>query len=542
MKNLWLGAALLLTAGAAHAQDYLRSVVVPPIATAAPGISPHGITGLNFGNDGKLYAGSVIGPGVYRIDVKTGALEEVIGAAQGESDDVAMGPDGTLVWTALISGELRARKADGRIVTLAADIPMINPVNFTKDGRLFTGTFGKPDSLIEIDPAGKQPPRTVARDLGGINAFVDDGTGTGLFVPLAEKGALGRVDLTTGEVKIIATDLGQPVAVKRDSRGGLITLDWSTGKVSHVNPISGETQRITIVSPPLDNLAVGPDDMIYVSRPSDNSIIAVHPETGEQKIIVQGGLTTATGVALTTRDGKPALILSDAYGYRYADLSTGKVEMLPFTLGAAASSAVAVSEKTIVLANVRRAGVSIIDRATDRTLQTLGGFKAPMSVAASDTGEIYVADYAGGEIVKLMPGASPDRTVVAANLQGPVGVARDGQSLIVSEAGAGTVLRINITTGEKQILAQGLSQPEGLALLPGGKIAVAEVGMRQLIVIDPATGSRVVVGDKLPIGRMFTRAPGPVYLPTGVAADETGAIYIACDADNSVLKFTPPRR
>ncbi|MDX2143488.1 MAG: hypothetical protein SFV19_09040, partial [Rhodospirillaceae bacterium] len=70
----------------------------------------------------------------------------------------------------------------------------------------------------------------------------------------------------------------------------------------------------------------------------------------------------------------------------------------------------------------------------------------------------------------------------------------------------------------------------------------AEVGKKRLLVIDPATGSRVVVGDKLPLGRMFTRAPAPVYLPTGVATDETGAIYIACDADNSVLKFTPVKR
>jgi sugar lactone lactonase YvrE len=540
MTRVWVCAAVIFIATTSQAQEYLRSVVVPPIATAAPGISPHGITGLNFGKDGKLYAGSVIGPGVYRIDVRTGSLEEVIGAPFGESDDVAMGPDGTLVWTALIAGELRARAPDGRIVTLLADTPMLNPVNFTKDGRLWTGTFGKPDALIQVDPAGKAPPRTVAADLGGINAFVDDGTGMGLYVPLAEKGAIGRVDLATGALKIIATDLGQPVAVKRDSRGGLVTLDWSTGKVSHVNAESGETQRIAMITPPLDNLAIGPDDMIYVSRPSDNSIIAVHPNTGEQRIIVQGALTTATGLALTTRHQKPVLILSDAYAYRFADLATGKIEMLPFTLGSSASSAVAVTDKTIVLSNARRPTVSIVERATDRALQTLSGFKAPMGVVAEDTGEIYVADYGSGEILKLMPGASPDRGAVAAGLQGPVGLARDGQSLIVSEATAGIVARIDMATGEKQILAKDLSQPEGLALLPSGKIAVAEVGRKRLIVIDPVTGSRVVVGDKLPIGQMFTRSPAPVYLPTGVAADETGAIYIACDADNSVLKFTPP--
>jgi hypothetical protein len=30
-----------------------------------------------------------------------------------------------------------------------------------------------------------------------------------------------------------------------------------------------------------------------------------------------------------------------------------------------------------------------------------------------------------------------------------------------------------------------------------------------------------------------------VYVPTGVASDAAGAIYVTCDLDNSVLKFTP---
>ncbi|MSQ85284.1 MAG: hypothetical protein EXR10_00335 [Alphaproteobacteria bacterium] len=75
--------------------------------------------------------------------------------------------------------------------------------------------------------------------------------------------------------------------------------------------------------------------------------------------------------------------------------------------------------------------------------------------------------------------------------------------------------------------------------MPDGKVAVADVGAKQLVVIDPTTGFRVVVAENLPIDAVFTHAPAPVYLPTGVVADETGAIYLSCDANNSVLKFTP---
>ncbi len=545
MKLRSIGCALgfAVMASAAWAGGYEKSIVVSGISGAAPGITPHGISGLNFGKDGKLYAGSVIGPGVYRVDVKTGAVDEVVAGMVGESDDVAMGPDGTLVWTAILSGELRAKRPNGTIDVIAKSLPMINPVNFTSEGRLFTGQIAKPDTLIEIDITGKKPPRTVASDMGGINAFVDDGLRgekAGLYVPLADKGAVGRIDLATGNLRIVADGLGQPVSVKRDSHGGLVTLDWTTGRVSHVNAESGETQRITTVPPPLDNLAIGPDDTIYVSRPTDNSIIAVHPATGKQTPIVQGKLSAPGGLALMQRDGKPALIVSDAYGYRYADLQTGDVELLPFDLAANASTAVAVTAKHIILSYVRRPSVTVIDRASGRVSKALSGFNVPMGVAANDSGDIFVADYGSGEILQLMPGATPDRKVVASGLQGPVGLALDQTGhLYVSEAASGTISRIEIATQSKDVLVEGLSQPEGLALLPGGKIAVAEVGARRLSVVEATKASRVVVADNLAVGAVFTRAPAPVYLPTGVAADERGAIYITCDGDNTVLKFTP---
>jgi DNA-binding beta-propeller fold protein YncE len=523
------------------AQTYERSVLVRGIANAAPGISPHGITGVSFGPDGYLYAGSVIGPGVYRIDVDTGAVSEVVGAPDGESDDVAVAADGTLVWTALIAGELRRRSPNGTISVLAKDLPRINPVTFTTEGRLFTGQFGQPDSLIEIDLAGKIAPRFVATDLGGINAFVDDGQRgdkAGLFVPLADKGAVGRVNLKTGALAIIATDLGQPVAVKRDSRGGLVTIDWQTGKVSHVNPISGEATRITVVAPPLDNLAVGPDDTIYVSRPSDNSIIAVHPTTGAQRPIVQGALTAPGGLAFTQRNGKPALIISDAYGYRFADPVTGIVETPTFKLGTTASSGVVATERFIVISNVRRPSVTFFDRTTDRVVTTLSNFKAPMSLVVSAKDEVYLTDYNSGEVLALMPGATPDRRVVASGLDGPVGLAIDGMgALVVSEAGSGILSRIDSATGLKTEVARGLNQPEGLAVLPNGMIAVAETGLKRLVLVNAKTGVITPIAQDLPIGQVFTRAPAPVFLPTGVVADADGAIYVTCDRDNTVLRF-----
>jgi sugar lactone lactonase YvrE len=525
----------------AAARGYELAVIVPPIPGAAEGIAPHGINGLNFGPDGALYAASLIGPGIYRIDLGRGTLNEVVGAPEGEADDVAVARDGTLAWTALIAGEVRVRRPDGRIETIAANLPLVNPVHFSADGRLFTGQISRPDTLIELDPAGRAPPRTIASDLGGINAFTDDGRGH-LYVPLSDKGAIGRVDIASGTMTIVATGLGMPVAVKRDSHGNLVTIDWQVGKVIRVDPRSGAAHTLATVPPPLDNLAVGPDDTVYVSRPSDNSIIAIDPETGAQRSVIQGRLAAPGGLAFARRDGRPALIVADAMGYREVDVATGAVTLRPFDLQSNSASTVALTSRTIVLGYVRRPVVTVIDRTSGQVLRTFKGLQQPMGVAALEDGTIYVVDYATGELLRLTPGAEPDRTVVARDLGGPVGLALDARGhLVVSEAVSGRVLRIDPHDGSREVLASGLAQPEGVAVLPDGAIAVAEVGTRRLLLVEPQDGRVREIARALPVGRMFTRTPAPVFMPTGVAAGDDGTVYVSCDGDNTILAFRPRR-
>jgi sugar lactone lactonase YvrE len=102
-------------------------------------------------------------------------------------------------------------------------------------------------------------------------------------------------------------------------------------------------------------------------------------------------------------------------------------------------------------------------------------------------------------------------------------------------------LRIDPASGTREVLASGLAQPEGIAVLPDGSIAVAEVGARRLSVIGARGGRPRVIARDLPVGQMFTRTPAPVFMPTGVAAGDDGTIYVSCDRDNSVLAFRPRR-
>lgn len=531
MRIAVVTAWLALASGAAAAGGYDRSVLVPGAAGLAPGVSLHGVNGMAFGRDGKLYVGSVVGASIVRIDVARGAIEEAVAAPDGEADDVAVGPDGTLAWTALLSGEVRARRLTGEMKVLARDLPGINPIAFV-GARLYAGQMPPADTLLALDVSGKTPPRVVGRDYGGINAFVDDLNG-GLYIPMMTKGAIGRVDLATGQARTVADGLGQPAAVKRDAHGGLATIDWATGRIYYVNPDTGETKRLGVVDPPLDNLVIGPDDTIYVSRPSDNAIIALNPETGAQRVVTRSALAAPGGVAVVMQAGKPTLLVADLFGYRAVDGVNGTTESPIYDPVARNASAIAASDDVIAIANVRRGTVTAVERATGRVLWTHDKLGAPMGVAIDAGGRVLVSDYARGEIVAL----APEPRAIATGLDGPVGLIADADGLWVSEAGAGTIARIDPATGARTPVAEGLARPEGFARLPGGRIAVAEVGARRLTLLG-ADGP-VTLGDNLPVGAFFTRAPAPVFIPTGVAADPSGAIYMTCDIDNSVLKFTP---
>ena len=92
----------------------------------------HGVHGLAFDADDTLYAGSVVGHSIYRVDTRTGAVSTFVGAPDGMADDLVFLADGTVVWTSIQHGVVRARKGDGPVRKLA-DLVSINSINVRKD-------------------------------------------------------------------------------------------------------------------------------------------------------------------------------------------------------------------------------------------------------------------------------------------------------------------------------------------------------------------------------------------------------------------------
>lgn len=510
-----------------------------PEALVAPS-SFTGVHGLAVDRQGRLLAGSVVGNAIWTVDRQTGAASILIGGPEGQADDIAIGPQGEMAWTNYLQGSIRYRENDNApMKVLASGLPGLNSLDFDRrNGKLYaTQVFGG-DALWEIDTAGVQPPRLIAKDLGGLNGF-EVGPDGMIYGPLWFKRSVVRVDPANGAVSVISASFDTPAAANLDGKGNVWVIDTANGELAKVALDSGAKTVVATLATALDNLAIAPDGTVYVSNMADNAIQAINPADGAVRTLTRGKLAVPSGIKI---DGN-TMWVADVFAHRLVDLTSGEVTDLkrmhssdmeyPFALG--------LSSKRLALASWFTGTVQVIDRASGKTEIMLHGFQAPYDALPLEDGGLLVAEIATGSITLASGPRFAERKLVATGLGGPVQMVLgpDGQ-LYVTEA-AGNVQRINLLDGSKTAVASGLALPEGLAFTPWGTLVVAESAASRLTEIDLATGKRRTVAEQLPIG--LSGGPGmpPPYVATGVAVGADGAVYFSADRNNALYRIRPQR-
>jgi outer membrane protein assembly factor BamB len=116
------------------------------------------VHGLGIDKTGRLFAGSVAGAALYEVDRSNGTAKIAVASPEGMADDIAFAPDGTMPWTAFLTGDLYSRKGDGPVRKLASGLLGINSLAFRKDGKLYATQVFLGDALYEIDIEGVKPP------------------------------------------------------------------------------------------------------------------------------------------------------------------------------------------------------------------------------------------------------------------------------------------------------------------------------------------------------------------------------------------------
>ncbi len=536
-----LAAGLLLASGpalSAPPPTYRQEVVVA-------GSPFQGVHGLALDGKGHLLASNLLGQTVHSIDLSKGTVSTLVGPPLGGADDVTLGPDGSVYWTGYFSGKLMRRTPEGKTRVIASNLPGLNSLAFRRDGRLYVTQLGRGDALWEVDPDGKKPPRQVLAGLGKLNGF-EFGTDDKLYGPLLMKRQLVRVDVDTGAIETVAEGFALPIAANFDARHEhLYVLDSVLGQLVRVRLPTGEKEVVAKLPTGLDNLAVGPDDRVYVSNMVDNDIRVVNPADGSIRPVVEARLSVPSGLAVAPEDVDEQLYVADVYALRRVGGRDGKIHQTARVLASRMTfpMQVSLSAKHVVLSSAYLAQVQVLDRASGEVLRTIPNVNGVQGALELPDGTLLVAEATTGRLVRV-DGAEPaGTTVLTEGLEGPIGLVADTEAeepgVYVTEVRSGRVTRVRLSDGARRTVAKGLKAPEGIARHPDGGLIVAEVGRKRLVRIDPATGRSTVLASGLRIGLPESEGLPAGYLPTGVAVGPSGTLYLSSDVESALYRFVP---
>jgi sugar lactone lactonase YvrE len=526
----WLVAITAVSVHAANAQPSSERYQLDRLVPAS---DFHGVHGLAFDSRDVLYAGSVVGHSIYRVDTATGAVKGFIGAPEGMADDLVFLADGTVVWTSIQHGVVRARQGDGPIRKLA-DLVSVNSINVRKDGRLFAAQVFGADGLWEVDPAGVKPPRLILKDLGGFNGF-DVGPDGKLYGPLWFKHQVVRIDPDTGRLDVVADGFDTPAAANFDSKWNLYVLDTARGELVRVDIRSHKKQVVAKLATALDNLAIDSRDRLFVSNMADNGIQEVDVAKGTARQVVKGKLAIPLGIAAVTDGSRDTLYVADVFALRTVDSVQGKVTDVARSHAAGTPIgypvAVTANRRYVVVTN-NEGPVQRYERSTMRLVQSWSDTHAGNAIEMP-SGALIVAETTRGKLSRISGnGADEERDEILADLAAPLGLAiADDSAVYVSEMASGQVSQINVNSGARRVVAQGLDRPQGIAT-DGSTVLVVEAGKGRLVRVDPSTGAVEVIARDLPIG-----LPNVPITLSGVAVGGGGTLYVTSDVENSIWRL-----
>jgi len=511
----------------------------------------HGANGIYFDKNDLLYVASVTGRDIQVMDRESGEILRRIGPEQGVEgpDDLIFGPDGSVYWTSILTGEIGRLSPNG-IKTGQMVAPGVNPITFSQEGRLFTALDFLGEGLYELDPDLKNPPQLLIQTLGFLNAM-QFGPGGYLYGPIFNQNKVVRIDVDVRTVTTVADGFGLPVAVKFDSQGRLHALDLLTGEVLRIDIQTGAKEVIAHLEPGLDNLAFDSQGRLFVSHSQDSSIVEVFPN-GQARVVSPGGLLAPGGIAVMPRpDGRESLFVADVFTLREFDGVSGQPLSLArhfITLpGLTSPGTVSRDGQNLVLSSWFGNAVQVWNPKAQQVLENYDDFAVPLN-AIRFQGDLVVIELGHSPgAARVVRVSSSGRIPLADASQGlilPIGLESsvDG-NLWVSDWATGKVWQI-VAKGAPLtppiLVAQGLSHPKGLAMDHGGGLLVVESGAGRLSRIDLSSGGIWPVAEGLLLGAEAIPGTPPTGIFNGVAVGPSGVIYVTGDKGNVVYRLDPP--
>ncbi|NNE11015.1 MAG: hypothetical protein HKN41_02095 [Ilumatobacter sp.] len=545
-----LSASLIQTpvAGGGHDHD-------PVFADG--GVMAGSTNGISFAPDGTLWVANVLGATLTQVDPESGVILSRLTAADGVlfPDDVVVGPDGSIFWTDIGLGTVFRRLPDGTTFPLVLPIPgglnSANPLTLNDDGtRLWAaGCYGGPpanNSFVELDPNGGGILNTLREDIPGCASNGMSWNDGFLYSPQPFTDEILRLDPEQGADQVpvvVTTGYSVPIGTAFDSNGDLYALAQGVGEVVRVDLDAADkaNNRDVIAEIPVgwaDNIAImpvaGADDRIFVSSASDSVIAEIMPD-GSLRIVVPGKFQLPFGVAVI-EDRLYSAHIAGIVEYDRPTRSQTNHYRAAFGLSQlpAVTSMIAWDDHLVVMSALS-GQISVWDPLTNTPVAQ--GLVFPPTDAQPFRGDLIVTQ-GNGEIVRLASDLTP--LDVVANVQGASGLARKGSTVYVADHDDGAVLKI-IERGKvldpPVVVLDGLAGPEGLDI-KGNDLYVVEGLSQTLTRVNLKTGARETVADGLGLQNPSPLSPFGWFNDVTVAGND---VYVNADRANVIYEFEAPR-
>lgn len=512
------------------------------VVSQLEGPSPfHGVTGLALAPDGELYVAAPNGAAILKVRTSDGRVSKAGIALRDGADAIATRADGAMAWTNMPRGAVYFRDAAGKTVRVASDLPGVRSAAFAPDGALYVAQIGDVDALWRIDPAGATAPTKVAENLGGLRGFVFGADGV-LYGALSNQRSLARINPKTGEVLQTIGGYDKPVALAFGPDGALYAVEGSEGTIDKIDFAEGTGGRVALLRGGIDDMVIDAQNVAYLALPAEDTILSLNLATRAMKELVKGQLGAPSDLGVLANSDGSTLAIADNFALREVEMNSGVITdwLRVNSADIRRPAGIGVGVKYILLANPTAGSVTVVDRVKRRPVAQLGGYSMPLDALETEDGNFAVLDSSVGELSLASAPDGAERRTIVHGLKAPVAMVSDGMGgILVTESGAGRIVRVETASGELTEIVGGLDAPQGIDIAPDGRLVVAEAGAGRVVAIDRDSGKVEVLVEKLNLKPLNPAGPPTLYAGVAVAPD--GGVFVSSGRANVIYKLTPPR-
>jgi sugar lactone lactonase YvrE len=433
-----------------------------------------------------------------------GTTGTVVFSGHGNVNSIDANLAGDLYVVDLPSQKIWISPASGGSPTSISVSGWLSGIAVDRNGNMFSAYGG--NTIVEITPAGHEftvlpYSRQYGNGPGGAGNMRFDGSGN-LYLADPGWGFSHVVKLAFNNVTFPSVPVGTASSIG-------LGLQFETGiKLSHIDAYSSPDFQITD-----GNCVTGHSYSL-----DDNCWIGLQfapgaPGARYGRLVIRDDSGTVLKTLYVSGIGTGPAVAFEAGAVSDANVST----VLSSGLASPAGVAIDVSGNIYVTDSIAGT-VTKIPAGGGAPVSIGSGWVAPYGVAVDPAGNVYVGD--GTQVFEVFASGGQISVLTVIN---PVGLALDASgNLLVAEYSGGRVLRLSADKRSVYTVASGLNGPQAVAIDAAGNTYVAETDASQITMLPLGGGSPKAVISGL-------------NHTAGVAVDAAGNVYGAGHGDGTLM-------